>query len=55
MITNINCLMLFKELIDVNSENHTKPINTKRSVTVKAGGSYSYRSALKGEVPTEKL
>jgi hypothetical protein len=39
--------MLFKELIDVNSENHTKPKNTKRSVTVKADGSYSYRSALK--------
>jgi hypothetical protein len=48
-ITNINWLTLFKEIITVYSENHAKPINTKCSIiTVKAGGSYSYRSALKG-------
>jgi hypothetical protein len=47
-ITKINWLMLFKEIIAVYSENHAKPINTKcRITTVKAGGSYSYRSALK--------
>jgi hypothetical protein len=41
--------MLFKEIIAVYSENHTKPINTKAALlTVKADGSYSYRSALKG-------
>jgi hypothetical protein len=48
-ITKINWLMQFKEIIAVNIENHAKPINTKCSImTVKAGGSYSYRSALKG-------
>jgi hypothetical protein len=42
--------MLFKEIIAVYSYNHTKPINTKKAalLTVKADGSYSYRSALKG-------
>jgi hypothetical protein len=30
-ITNINLLMLFKEIITVYSENHAKPINTKYS------------------------
>jgi hypothetical protein len=48
-ITKINWLTLVKENIAVYSENHAKPINTKRSITaVKAVGSYSYRSALKG-------
>jgi hypothetical protein len=47
-ITNINWLMLFKEIIAVYGENHAKPINTKCNITVKADGSYSYRSALKG-------
>jgi hypothetical protein len=46
-ITEINWLMLFKEIIAVYSENHAKPINTKCS-TVRADGSYSYRSALRG-------
>jgi hypothetical protein len=32
-ITKINWLMLFKEIIAVYSENHTKPIITKYSVT----------------------
>jgi hypothetical protein len=32
-ITKINWLMLFKEVIAVYSENHTKPINTKRNIT----------------------
>jgi hypothetical protein len=31
-ITEINRLMLFKEIIAVYSEKHTKPINTKYSV-----------------------
>jgi hypothetical protein len=40
--------MLFKEMIDVYNENHTRPINTKyRYTTVKAVGKYSYHSALK--------
>jgi hypothetical protein len=41
--------MLFKEMIAVYSENHAKLINTNAALlTVKADGSYSYRSALKG-------
>jgi hypothetical protein len=32
-ITKINLLMLFKEIIAVYSENHTKPLNTKCSIT----------------------
>jgi hypothetical protein len=32
-ITKINWLMLFKEVVAVYSDNHTKPINTKRSIT----------------------
>jgi hypothetical protein len=32
-ITNINWLMLFKEIIAVYSENHAKPIYTKCSIT----------------------
>jgi hypothetical protein len=41
--------MLFKEIITVYSENYTKLRNTKFSVSVvKAGGRYSYHSALKG-------
>jgi hypothetical protein len=49
-ITKINWLMLFKEIIAVYNENHTKPIIKKNAAlqTVKADGSYSYRSALKG-------
>jgi hypothetical protein len=38
--------MVFKEIIAVYSENHTKPINTKLSISVNADGSYTYRSAL---------
>jgi hypothetical protein len=41
--------MLLKEIITVYSENHAKPINKNAALlTVKADGSYSYRSALKG-------
>jgi hypothetical protein len=47
-ITNINWLMLFKEIIAVYSENHAKPTQNAALLTVKADGSYSYRSALKG-------
>jgi hypothetical protein len=47
-ITKINWLMLFKEIIAVYGDNRAKPINTKCSLTVKAYGSYSYPSALKG-------
>jgi hypothetical protein len=32
-ITKINLLMLFKEITAVYSENYTKPVNTKCSVT----------------------
>jgi hypothetical protein len=32
-ITKINWLTLFKEIIAVYSENHTKPINIKCSIT----------------------
>jgi hypothetical protein len=42
--------MMFKEIIAVYSENYAKPIrvNTNELLTDKAGGSYSYHSALKG-------
>jgi hypothetical protein len=45
--TNINWLMLFKKIIPVYSENHTKHINTKCR---DEGGreTYSYQWALKG-------
>jgi hypothetical protein len=52
-ITKIKWLMLFKEIIAVLRENHAKPINKNAAVdllTVKADGSYSYRSALKGKL-----
>jgi hypothetical protein len=32
-VTKINWLMLFKEIIAVFCENHTKPINTKSRVS----------------------
>jgi hypothetical protein len=48
-ITKINWLTLFKEIIAVYIDNDTKPINENAALlTVKADGSYSYRSALKG-------
>jgi hypothetical protein len=40
--------MLFNKIIDVYTEKHTEPINTKFWVTVKSAGTYSYHSALKG-------
>jgi hypothetical protein len=43
-ITKINWLILITEIIAVYSENHTNAV----LLTVKADGSYSYRSALKG-------
>jgi hypothetical protein len=47
--TKISWLMLFKEIIAVYSENNAKPnIQNAALLTVKANGSYSYRSALKG-------
>jgi len=48
-ITKINWLMLFKEIIAVYSENHTEPIiQNAELLIVKAAGTYSYHSALKG-------
>jgi hypothetical protein len=41
-ITKINWLMLFKEIIAVYTENHTKHINSKCSVTVREGKRYMY-------------
>jgi hypothetical protein len=45
--------MLFKEIITVYSENHTKHINTlcgqnAKLQTAKAGGTYTHYWALKG-------
>jgi hypothetical protein len=41
--------MVFKELIHVYTENHTKHINTNsKLIIVKAAGTYSYQSYLKG-------
>jgi hypothetical protein len=52
-ITKINWLMLFKEIIAVYWENHTKPINAlcghnAELLIVKAGGTYSYHWAVNG-------
>jgi hypothetical protein len=49
----ITILMLFREIIDVYSEKHAKPINTlyglnAELLNVKAVGTYSYNCALKG-------
>jgi hypothetical protein len=48
LITKISCLMLLREIIAVYTENHTKSINIlcdqySELLTVKAGGTYSYR------------
>jgi hypothetical protein len=50
-ITETNWLILFKEIIAVYSENHTKPRNTLcgqnvELLIVKADGEYSYHWAL---------
>jgi hypothetical protein len=47
-ITKINWLTLFKEIIAVYSENHTKPINTECRLIAKGAGTYRYHLALKG-------
>jgi hypothetical protein len=46
-MTTINWSSLFREIIAVYSENHTKPINTlcgqnAELLDVKTGGAYSY-------------
>jgi hypothetical protein len=47
-ITKINWLTLFKEIIAVYSDNHTKPINKNvELLIVKAAGTCNYHSALK--------
>jgi hypothetical protein len=52
-ITKINWLMLFNEIIDVYSKNHTKPTNTLCGqnadlLIINLGGTNSYHWALKG-------
>jgi hypothetical protein len=49
-ITKINWLTPFKEIIAVYTENHTKPTSKNCRVTVKAGGTYSYRWTFKGDM-----
>jgi hypothetical protein len=51
-IANINWLVLFREIIAIYSENHTKPIYTlcgqnAELLILKVGGTYSYHWALK--------
>jgi hypothetical protein len=51
-ITKINWLILFKEIIAVYTENHTKPkkntlCEQNAEFIVKAGGTYIYHCALK--------
>jgi hypothetical protein len=41
-ITNISWLTLFKEMIAVYSENHTKPINKHAALQIKIAGTYNY-------------
>jgi hypothetical protein len=45
-VTKTNRLTLFKEMIAVYCENHTKPVTNSQLLTVKAGGTYSYHYAL---------
>jgi len=48
--------MLFKEIIAVYSENHTKPININAALLiVKAGGIYSYHLYLKGSTYAQHI
>jgi hypothetical protein len=52
-ITKINWFPLFKEIIAVHSENHTKHINTlcgqnAELLIIKSGGTYSYHWAVMG-------
>jgi hypothetical protein len=52
-ITKINWVTLFKEILAVYSENHTKHINTlcgqnAELLIVEAGGTYSYHWVEKG-------
>jgi hypothetical protein len=44
----INCLMLFEEIIAVYTENHVEPINTKCRIIFKALETYSSHWAFKG-------
>jgi hypothetical protein len=47
-ITKINWLTPFKEIIPIYTENDTKlKLQNAAEVTIEAGGTYSYRSALK--------
>jgi hypothetical protein len=51
-ITEVSWWVLFREIINVFSEDHTKPINTfcgqsAEVLIVKTGGTYSYHWALK--------
>jgi hypothetical protein len=41
-ITKINWLTLFKKIIPVYTENHTKQIKNADLLIAKAGGTYSY-------------
>jgi len=45
-ITKINCLTLFKEIIDVYSVKHKKALITTL-LTVETGGTHSYHRPLK--------
>jgi hypothetical protein len=48
-ITKINLLTLFKKIIPVYTENHTKDIHKNADLLiVKAGGTYNYQQALNG-------
>jgi hypothetical protein len=48
-ITEINWLTLFKEMIAVYTENHTRTINkNSHELIVEADGTYSYRELDRG-------
>jgi hypothetical protein len=52
-VTKINWLILFRKIIAVYSENHSKQINIMSEqnaelLIIKAGGTYSYHWSLKG-------
>jgi hypothetical protein len=55
-VTKINRLTLFKKIIAICSKKHMKRINTNvRWLIIEAGGTYSYRWALKGYSTSQRL
>jgi hypothetical protein len=52
-MTKISWLTLFKEIITVYTENHTKQIQNTDLLIVKTGGTYNYHWVLNGQEKTK--